>query len=56
MSKFQTMSKQQIEILEEDIRRNIDLFEKVQEAFSKGKPSKGKPKPVKSLNHVLVPT
>ena len=57
MHNLQTMSKKQIEILEEDIRRNIDLFEKVQEVTSNSKPNKGKRLPVNKKHQLsLVPT
>jgi hypothetical protein len=57
MPELQTMSRQQIEILEEDIHRNINLFEKVHEVTSNSKSNKGKRLPV-NIKHqfILVPT
>ncbi|UCD42899.1 MAG: hypothetical protein JSV69_04670 [Chloroflexota bacterium] len=56
MPELQTMSRQQNEILEEDIRRNIDLFEKVVEVCNTGKPNKRKRTPKEKHQFILVPT
>jgi hypothetical protein len=42
--------------LEEDIRRNIDLFEAVREITENSKTDKGKLQPVKAHQRVLIPT